>query len=242
MAIVNTRDLLHTYIRSTLGEPIITVEVSEFQIDNIIDSTIQKFSDYAAGGENYKLLLIPLTPGVLDYKLDDRVKAVMFVKLKSNGFTYQFPGGLVITPDNFFSMAFLPTGGMDVVTVAAIQSKVDMIQQYFDIEVDWDYNDNTKVISFYKDPAENGPHMLMKVMMEYVPQDTDMIYNHQWVKDYCVAKTRLQWGNNTGKYDATLINGSKINYADMKTEAIAEIKTLDDELLSKWSAPLGLYR
>ena len=242
MAVIKTRDSLVEYIRATLGEPIITVEVTDQQIDNIITATIQKFSDYAAGGEVYKLFQINLLPDVLEYKLDNRVKAVMLVKLKSNGFTYQFPGNLVITPDTFFSMAFLPTGGMDVVTVAAIQAKVDMIQQYFDIEPEWDYNDNEKILSFYKNPYEIGAKMLIKVMMEYEPEEVDMIYNHQWIKDYCVAKTRLQWGNNTGKYDASLINGAKINYNDMKTEAYNDIKMLDEELLTKWSAPLGIYR
>lgn len=240
---ITTRDALHEYIRGTLGEPIITVEITDPQIDNIIDSTIQKFSDYAAGGEEYKLYGIPLINGVLTYKLDNRVKAVVLIKLKSNGFSYQFPGGLVITPDSFFSQAFLPSGGIDVVTVAAIQAKVDMIQNYFDVEPEWDFNDNTKILQFYKNPLELGSgNMLIKVLMEYEPQAVDMIYNHQWIKDYSVAKCKFQWGSNVGKFDASLINGAKINYADIKAEAVEEIKMLDEELLSKWSAPLGIYR
>ena len=51
MAVIKTRDSLVEYIRATLGEPIITVEVTDQQIDNIITATIQKFSDY---GGNYE--------------------------------------------------------------------------------------------------------------------------------------------------------------------------------------------
>lgn len=243
MGFINTRTDLHSYIRSTLGEPIITVEITDVQIDNAIDYTIQKFSDYAAGGEEYKLFQISAIPGVTQYELDQRVKAVWSVKLKSNGFSYSFPGNLVITPDTFFSQAFLPNGGMDVVSVAAVLSKIDMIQQYFDLEPEWDFNDNTKILSFYKDPSEMGTALfLIKVSMEYVPEEVDMIYNHQWVKDMAVAKCKFQWGSNVGKYNTPLINGATMNYERILSEATAEIQKLDGELLTRWTAPLGIYR
>ena len=65
--------------------------------------------------------------------------------------------------------------------------------------------------------------------------NNDLIYNHEWIKEYTIAKVRYQWGNNTGKHDQTLVGGAKINYSDMKSEATSEIERLNQELLTKWS-------
>lgn len=242
--IINTRALLRDYIKGVLGEPIITVEVTPFQIDAAIDIAIQKFSDYAAGGEITKLILLDIIPGVSTYKLDNKTKAVTMVKLKSSGLTYSFPGNLVITADQFFAGGVLPQGGIDIASVAAMQGKIDLLSNYFDTQPEWSFNDNSKELVFYDDPSKmsGSTKMLVQVMMEYIPEEVDMVYNHQFIKDYSVAKVKFQWGSNVGKFDASLINGSKINYDRILTEATAEITKLDLELIQKWAGPIGIFR
>ena len=78
----------------------------------------------------------------------------------------------------------------------------------------------------------------MHYKYEYIANESnDLIYNHEWIKDYSVAKVRYQWGNNTGKVESTLVGAARINYADMKSEATTEIERLNSELLMKWSDP-----
>ena len=117
-----------------------------------------------------------------------------------------------------------------------------MLEKYFDVVPAWDYNDNTKILTFFQDPSQYGSHILLELSMAYSPKATDMIYDHQWIKDMSIAKCKYQLGVNVGKYNGTLVGGASINYGDMKTEALADIERLNQELITRWSRPLGIYR
>lgn len=239
---VKTKNELMAYIRSRLGHPVVDVEIDDSQMEFIINEVIQKFSDFAMGGTSQHYYQLDIHPNVFQYKLDYRVNAVMDVRIRSSNFSYQFPGGLVITPSDFFASALLPNGKSDLTSVAAVFAQLSAMEQYFAQAVSWDFNDNAKSLTFFEDLAKYGTHMMIEVALSYQPEEVDAIYDQQWVKEMCVEKARLQWGTNVGKYDATLINGSRINYTDMKNEATANIERLNQELLTRWSRPLGIYR
>ena len=76
---INNEDKLINYIRSMLGEPMITVEVNNEQIKMIIDDTIRKFSDFAYGGEQTVLFELEARADIQDYRLDERVQAIKSV-------------------------------------------------------------------------------------------------------------------------------------------------------------------
>jgi hypothetical protein len=239
---INTKALLKTYILGRLGSPVINVEIADTQLDYVIDKVIQKFSDYAISGQEPKVFVIDTLPDVYQYKLDDRVKALFNVRFRSTGFSFQMPGGLIITPSDFFSQGLLRTGQVDLAQTAAVIAKISMIEKYYDIQPSWDYNDNTKMLTFFEEPHAISNHMLIECALEYEPQAVDMIFDHQWVKEMCVAESLLQWSQNVGKYNAPLINGASINYNDMRVQANADIERLNNELLDRWCAPLGIYR
>ena len=69
-------------------------------------------------------------------------------------------------------------------------------------------------------------------------EENDLIYNHEWIKAYCIAKTKEIWGSILGKYSQSLVGGAQINYGDIKSEAQSEIEKLEQELLDKWSDPV----
>ena len=239
---VDTKIQLQDYIKRALGYPVVNVELDNTQIDDIIDSVIQKYSDFAMGGSEAQVYQVTTIPGVLQYTLDARVQSVFEVRFRSNNFSYQIPGGLIITPSDFFAGALLPTGDSDITSVVSVLSKISMLEKYFDVAPDWDYNDNTKILTFFQDPSQYGSHILLELSMAYSPKATDMIYDHQWIKDMSIAKCKYQLGVNVGKYNGTLVGGASINYGDMKTEALADIERLNQELITRWSRPLGIYR
>ena len=74
----------------------------------------------------------------------------------------------------------------------------------------------------------------------YRPGPVDGIYNHPWVKDMVVAKCRIQWANNIGKYNAPLLNGGTINYSEIQSQGQQDEERLNQELLDRWSPPLAM--
>ncbi len=53
----------------------------------------------------------------------------------------------------------------------------------------------------------------------------------------CTARTKLLQSDITGKYDANLIGGSRINSDRMQQRAEQEIEVLREELISKYGGP-----
>ena len=86
---VDTEEKLVNYIRTNLGEPLITVDCTDGQILQCIDDTFQKFADWKFEPQQNMLLVIEALPGVSDYILDDRVKAIYGCSLS----TGQVAGG-----------------------------------------------------------------------------------------------------------------------------------------------------
>lgn len=76
---IDSEDKLLDYTRTMLGEPMITVDVSDDQIRLLIDDTVRKFSDFAYGGEQRIAFVIEGKGDVQDYILDPRVQAVLSV-------------------------------------------------------------------------------------------------------------------------------------------------------------------
>ncbi|EAL4082819.1 hypothetical protein DFW61_10800, partial [Campylobacter coli] len=72
---------------------------------------------------------------------------------------------------------------------------------------------------------------------KYIPDEHDKIYDQEWVKAMSVAQARLMQSVVLGKYSAPLINGSQVNYSDIRQLAQDEIQRLNEELSNKFTEP-----
>lgn len=234
---IDTREKLIQYIKERCGEPLIKVEITDSQIGYIINDTILKFSEFAYDGQDIKSMLIPIFTGVKEYKLDNRITSILDLRV-SRRTTSVAMAGLYTVPPGYTPT--LTSGAMmklaDFETTLVNISRFDHM---FDIRPNYYFNSNNKVITFLED-MQGYPNALIQVALEYEPAEIDLIYNHPWIKDMSLAQSKLQWGSNIGKYSGTLINGNTINYGDIKAEAQNDIERLNEELLTRWSPPLGI--
>jgi len=115
----------------------------------------------------------------------------------------------------------------------------DTMQALFGRGVNFEFNSNTKILRVFEVIA--GPFMI-EASVEYQPNpDYDEIYNHSFVKAWALAATKKTWGNVVGKYSQSLVGGAEINYDRLLSEAESEMAQLDEDLLNKWSEPLGIF-
>ncbi len=276
---IDSEDKLISYIRSILGEPMITVDVADEQIRLLIDDTIRKFSDFAYGGEQRIAFTIDAKIDVQDYRLDPRVQAVLSVSLGNSLGTYSMSkgsSGITLGAFGTIGIGYVPhitmqgeasslavggtgagtgtgtstpagvaggvaTGSMaDSLTNAyVLRSQRDTLQYLYGIGVNFEYNANTKIMRIFE--QIEGPFMV-EAAAEYIPNpEYDEIYSHPWIKDYAVAKVKFLWGSITGKYSQSLIGGSEINFADMKSEGQDAMQQLDEDLLNKYTEAFGVF-
>lgn len=237
MAKTDTKDKLMSYIRRRCGEPLIRVELADEQLDDIIDEVILKYSEFAYDGQDIRCMMIPIFQGVKEYKLDNRISSILDLRV-SRRTTSTALAGLYSIPPGYTPT--LTSGTMmklaDFETTLVNMSRFDNM---FDIRPNYFFNSNNKIITFLEDMV-GYPNALIQVALEYEPNDVDLIFNHPWIKDMCVAQAKVQWGTNVGKYTGTLINGNTINYSEIKADGQTDVDRLNEELLTRWSPPLGI--
>lgn len=233
---IDTKDKLIQYIRESLGEPIIKVEVTEKQISNIIDSAVQKFTEYAYGDLEDTVILE--LKGKNEYELPDKITNILKVSKGGSSnltnFSANYGDGYVpnIWSEQFFSQGAGNFTGNIIENIISISTMKASLDKFFGDDLYCNFNPHRKILQVFE--PYTGP-VLVHYQYEYLANNVDLIYNHEWIKDYTVAKTQYQWGNNTGKYDQTLVGGARINYDAIKSEASAAIDKLNEDLLNKWS-------
>ena len=234
MARITSKSQLIDYIKTTLGQPIIKVDVTDTQISNIIDHAVMRFTEYSYG--TLEAVVVIELNGRGEYKMPDTMTNLK--KLSKGGtsnltnFSANFGAGYVpnIWSQQYFSGSL--TGDI-IPAIIGISTTTAMLDKYFGDDIVYNFNPHRKILQVLE--AFEGPAVLYYQYEYLADENEDLIYNHEWIKDYTVAQTRYQWGNNTGKLDQTLVGAARINYADMKSEAKEEIERLNNDLLTKWS-------
>lgn len=233
---IRTKKDLMKYIRSQLGEPLINVEVTDEQMSEVIDSAVQKFTEYAYGTLE-GTVLIKLT-GKREYRLPDTITNIIKLSKGSTSnitnFGTNFGSGYVpdIWSQQFFTSSIVGDIMPTVIVISAITSS---LEKYFGDDIYYNFNPYKKILQVFE-PYEG--QAVLHYQYEYIAnEDNDLIYNHEWIKGYCTSQTKFLWGTVVGKYSQALVGGAQINYADLKSEAQSEIEHWNNELLTKWSDP-----
>lgn len=236
MARINTKSGLRDYVKSQLGAPTINIEVTNKQIDQIIDDTVQKFTEYAYGTLE-ECVIVELS-GAGTYPMPDTMTNL--IKLSKGAtsnltnFGANFGAGYV--PDLWSQQYFSASLTGDIIpSIIAISNTKAMLDKFFGDDIHFNFNHLSKqlqVLEGYSGPA------CIHYQYEYIANDNnDMVFNHEWIKSYTKSKVKELWGTVTGKYDQTLVGGARVNYERMLGEAQQEIDKLEEELLTKWSDP-----
>jgi hypothetical protein len=232
---VDTKQKLKDYILRQLGAPYLEVEVTTDMMDDIIDETISEFSSFAYDGRLLEYLTFDIN-GKGEYNVNKSVESVL--KLSKGG-------GLAASgsvKDGYVSGVYTDmitnTSGDAIANLIQISATSSLLDHFFGDEINYSYNSNKRKLYIYENYI--GP-LVMEAALNYIPNDTDEIYNHNWVKRMSVAQTRLLQSTVTGKLDTSLVGGARINYADMRTQANDEIQNLKEELFSKYGGPAPIF-
>ena len=89
-----------------------------------------------------------------------------------------------------------------------------------------------------KDFLKEGTNVLIECHRLIDPTEATQMNNDVFVKRYATALMKRQWGMNLIKYNnVQLPGGVTLNGREIYTDALAEIETLESEVLSKYAIP-----
>jgi len=238
MTRIKTRSALREYMLRQMGAPTIQIELTEEQLDDCINKAIRRFSEYAYDGTIDGTLLVELDRNKLTYKLPDNVIAITHLLASSAYNTFiSIPQGYSLQINPLTLNYIDDISNIDIQTMTERMSRMSNLRNIFDVQVNFNFNYNKKELQFFEYPTSNVA--VLEISMDYEPDEVDNIYNEEWVKRRAIGEAFVLWGTVTGKFSSNLLNGTQINYSDIKQEGKDIIQETEDELFEIME-PLGI--
>lgn len=240
MAVPNSRQGLIDYCLRNLGAPVLEINVDDDQVEDRIDEALQKYHEIHMDGQRRVYLPIKVSAQDIQNKyltLDDEVLYV----------TRVLPITASWSAVNMFSMKYQMylNDFYALYRAESLQYYVEM-QRYLQ-EIDSILN-GVQPIQYQRhgnklfiDMQWAGnliPDQFIVIEAYVSIGETEEMWNDTWLKKYCTALIKRQWGTNLSKFDGMqLPGGVTINASKILDEAREEIQALEESLRDTYELP-----
>ena len=245
---IKTKQDLKAYIWRKLGGEAVNIELTDNNLNDAIDDTLELYMKYAYDGMLERYIPLNLVQGTQTYKLAYETFAVIGVM--TSGLDGGIIGGV---PTNMFSLnqyvaSDLFRGGkIDLLTYEMVNNMLSTIDLVFSKKVSFEFNSISRVLNLFEVPSINET-ALLHVYMRNVPtydesgnESTNMV-SDLWVRKMAVEQARYQWATNLCKYEgSTLPGGVTIASATILNEAKENIEKLTLELHDSMELPCNMF-
>lgn len=127
----------------------------------------------------------------------------------------------------------------------SVQQHVSQIEFLLSASPQISFNRMTGRIELYTDwerYMEPGRYLMFEAYAGIDADANGKVYNDIFVQRYFVALMKQQWAQNLSKFsELALPGGVKLNASAMMAEAREDIAKLEEQILDKFSAPLGFF-
>ena len=263
MATPASKTDLITYCKRNLGEPVLQVNVDDEQVNNVIDDTFQFFQENCYNGMERAYLYheitaddktrfaATVTKSVTDGGTTNWLEATNYIPIPDHvvGITRVF--GLVSNSirSNLFGVEFqlflndlYAFGSLDILNYYMNKQYLETLDMILNNGSFQQFRFTARRdrlhLDINKDFLKEGTNVLIECHRMIDPTDATQMNNDIFVKRYATALMKKQWGMNLIKYNnVQLPGGVTLNGREIYTDALAEIETLESEVLSKYAIP-----
>ena len=245
MAAVTTRVGLIEYCLRALGEPVVEINIDEQQVEDRVDEAIEYFRQYHFDGiEKVYLKHIITQQNITD-------KFILVPDL-IYGITKVYPvASGTSTSKSIFDLQYqlrlndlydlTSTSVMYYTQVMSHLALLDMTLNGHPLYRFNRLNNKLYIDTEWQEKMEVGNFILVECYRALDPADAPRMYGDTWIKHYTTALIKKQWAVNLKKFTGLqLPGGVSIDGPALYSEAVAEIKELEDEMMNK-SAPLEFF-
>ena len=225
MAEIKTLEQYKDYLITRCGYPVMNVEVDrDTQLENIAADTIQFFQDYnISEGSSLEYFLFSVSAHQNTYNMSGMNIAGAFdieLSIGIDGINTLFaPTHELLYSDFVRKGSILGTDspdyspGLTLTSYDVAMLYLKEIKNQFGRGYTVQYNKQREILTINPTPNDS----MLGVLYLYRKEEAIYLYNHPLVKDLGYAKTLIQWGQNLGKYQATMPDGITINGPDIMT-------------------------
>lgn len=230
-------ETINSYVRAQLGEPVIRVELTPFQIKTCIDEALTKLDHHTPNWAK-QYAVFNATAGVSLYEIPQwlarNLQYVVFKKsllaIQAQAGTLEFDFFIKYFQDNFLFHNF------GISDYYILQSTMEMTRKILGQEGSWEVI-NGKYLQLTPKPSVDDE----KVILEYRAIDTDTIAPawRNWAQKYALACAKVILGNIRSKYKVLPgpAGGAQLNGEALIAEGREDKKLLEDELFMNIEGP-----
>jgi len=246
---ITTRTLLQDYCLRRLGHPVIEINVDDEQISDRMDDALEFFAEYHFDGVEKVFLKHEITADDITNEyiaMDDPASPVggpvigvrrvlpvpNFNAFQTGFFNEEFQ--LRLNDLNTFTGSSLINWSMSL-------SNFSMVDYLFTVNPTVLFNRRQNKLFIETDWANKfdaGDFLIVECYRVLDPTTNVEVYNDLFLKKYCTALIKRQWGENLKKFEGVqLPGGVTLNGKTIYDEAVDEITKIEEEMNLKWELP-----
>lgn len=248
MAVVTSRETLVEYCLRNLGHPVIEVNVDDDQIDDRVDEALQMYQSYHSDSMVRSYLKYQVTADDITNEYITIPDALLYVVRILNVTAGVNSVDPLLDVEYKFRLNDLNalTNPESMISYALTKEHLAMMDMQFNglsQRVAYSRHMNRLKIDFeWGTDIEEGQYLVLEGYQTINPETYTAVYNDQWLKKYCTALIKRQWGINTSKFEGVqLPGGVTLNGRQILEDAKEEIKELEEELRSAWELPSDFF-
>lgn len=247
MAKPNSRQTLIDYCLRNLGHPVIEINIDEDQIDDRIDEGLQFYQHYHADAIEKVFLkhqvtqtdidngYIPIPELVTDVI---RLLPIRDTMSANNLFDIKYQMHL----NDMFSLGYM--GSLLEYSMAQqYLSTLDLIIDSDDKFVSFDrHRDQLRIDMAWGEEVVVDDYLIVEAYRIIDPDTYTDVYNDYYLKKYCTALIKKQWGANLIKFEGMQMPGGvTFNGRQLFDDAVEELQKLEEEVRLNWEQPVDFY-
>lgn len=244
MAVPKTRLEFSEYCLRKLGKGVISINVSDDQVDDRIDEALAIFQQYHYDGSLRTYLKHQLTQEDVDnmfIEVPDDILSV--VRIFDVGGVYNMSG-------NMFNIGYqfalndiygLREGGT-LTNYVISRMHLENIHKTLSGSIPIRFNaiGNKVYFDMDRNRVHAGMFLCFEAHVKSTPENTPRIWESVWLQQYATAKIKYQWGSNLTKMAGMMLPGNvQFNGELILKDAEEEIRKLDEEVRDKLA--VGAY-
>ena len=253
---ITTRALLQDYCLRRLGHPVIEINVDDEQISDRMDDALEYFAEYHFDGVEKVFLKHKITQVDIDNEyidMTDPDSDVSGQEYPDGGPVLSVRRVLPVANFNAFQTGFFNEEfqlrlndlntftGSSLINWSMSLSNFSMVDYLFTVNPTVLFNRRQNKLFIETDWANKfdvDDFLIVECYRILDPTTNVEVYNDLFLKKYCTALIKRQWGENLKKFEGVqLPGGVTLNGKTIYDEAVEEITKIEEEMNLKWELP-----
>ena len=245
MASVTTREQLKDYCLRRLGAPVIEINVDDDQIEDRIDDAFQFYREYHYDAVEMVYLKHQFSEQDITNQYISVPDSVVGVNRilpfsnKSDG-TNIFSIRYQILLNDLYSLM-----STQIIYYYQVKQELELINQILVGVKPVRFNRHMNRLYIDMDwtgDAAVGDWIIVECYRILDPETYRDVYNDMFLKRYCTALIKRQWGENLKKFSGVqLPGGVTINADQIYQDALTEITQIESEMQSRFELPVDFF-